>query len=75
MEVDFLQPSHDKQDFERTDAMCKLEAKLKALTPAYWKENGRRVGYTAANPLPPTKRELRELERERELEAVEAARE
>ena len=58
LEVDFVQPSHDKQDFERTDQMNKLEAKLKQLTPQYWKEHGRRVGYQSANPLPKTAREL-----------------
>ena len=58
VEVDFVQPSHDKQDFERTDAMMRLEAKLKLLAPSYWKEHGRRVGYQAANPLPKTEREL-----------------
>ena len=57
VEVDFVQPSHDKQDFERTDAMNRLEAKLKQLVPSYWKTNGRRVGYMAADPLP---QELRE---------------
>lgn len=57
-QVDFVQPSHDKQDFERTDAMMRLEAKLKLLAPSYWKEHGRRVGYQAANPLPKTEREL-----------------
>ena len=57
VEVDFVQPSHDKQDFERTDAMNRLESKLKLLVPAYWKANGRRVGYQSADPLP---RELKE---------------
>ena len=52
VEVDFVQPSHDKQDFERTDAMNRLEAKLKLLTPSYWKAHGRRVGYQGADPLP-----------------------
>ena len=37
IDVDFVQPSHDKQDFERTDAMNRLEQKLKLLTPQYWK--------------------------------------
>ena len=70
MSIDFVAPSHDKQDFERTDALNKLEQKLKLLTPKYWKEHGRRVGYQAADPLPPSARELRE----QEAEIAEAAR-
>ena len=90
LEVDFVEPSHDKQvtptptphtlhltltptptptpnshptptpkqDFERTDPMNKLEAKLKLLTPTYWMDEGQRVGYQSANPLPPTQAEL-----------------
>ena len=57
LDVDFVQPSHDKQDFERTDAMRCLEAKLKLLTVQYWKTHGRKVGYQGANPLPSEKRE------------------
>ena len=37
--------------------MNRLESKLKLLVPAYWKANGRRVGYQSADPLP---RELKE---------------
>ena len=50
---------HPNQDFERTDPMNKLEAKLKLLTPTYWMDEGQRVGYQSANPLPPTQAELR----------------
>ena len=56
LEVDCIEPSHDKQDFERTGPMCRLEDKLKRLQIAYWKANGRRVGYQAADPLPEVKR-------------------
>ena len=38
--------------------MNKLEAKLKLLTPQYWMDEGQRVGYQSANPLPPTQAEL-----------------
>ena len=44
VEVDFVAPAHDKQDFERTDLFARLEMKLKMLTPAFWKANGAKVG-------------------------------
>ena len=53
--------------------MTKLEAKLKLLQPQYWKEQGRRVGYQSANPLPPTQADLRRAREEAEAEAAERA--
>ena len=40
--------------------MNRLEAKLKLLTPQYWKANGRRVGYQAADPLQKERKEVAE---------------
>lgn len=45
LEVDFVQPAHDKQDFERTDLFARLEAKLKQLQPAFWRREAAKVGY------------------------------
>jgi hypothetical protein len=71
LEVNFLRPSHNKQDIDRTtDTYRNLESKLKMLQPAYWKREGRRVGYQSADALPPTRREREEME----AEAAEAAR-
>ena len=45
LEVDFVQPAHDKQDFERTDLFGRLESKLKQLQPAFWRAEAAKVGY------------------------------
>lgn len=47
LEVDFVQPAHDKQDFERTDLFARLEAKLKQLVPAFWRAEASKVGHEA----------------------------
>ena len=36
LEVDFIEPAHDKQDFERTAVFIKLESRLKQITMEYW---------------------------------------
>lgn len=36
LEADFVQPSHNKQDFERTSLFQKLEVRLKEMTWEYW---------------------------------------
>jgi hypothetical protein len=36
MQADFVEPTHDKQDFEKTSLFQKLEARLKAMTWEYW---------------------------------------
>ena len=53
LEVDFVQPAHDKQDFERTDLFARLEAKLKQLQPAFWRAEGANVGYQPSGAAKP----------------------
>ncbi len=36
LEANFIEPAHDKQDFERTTVFLRLEARLKAMTIEYW---------------------------------------
>jgi hypothetical protein len=36
LQVDFIEPAHDKQDFERTALFIKLETRLKQITMEYW---------------------------------------
>lgn len=36
LEANFIEPAHDKQDFERSTLFVKLEAKLKQMVSDYW---------------------------------------
>jgi hypothetical protein len=36
LEANFIEPTHNKQDFERTSLFQKLEARLKEMTWEYW---------------------------------------
>jgi hypothetical protein len=36
LEANFIEPTHNKQDFERTSLFQKLEARLKEMTCEYW---------------------------------------
>ena len=36
LEADCIEPTHNKQDFERTQAFNKLENRMKQLTIEYW---------------------------------------
>ncbi|KAL5076408.1 hypothetical protein RYX36_015392 [Vicia faba] len=45
MQADFVEPTHDKQDFERTSLFQKLEARLKSMTWEYWDTHCRLIGY------------------------------
>ncbi|OWM89797.1 hypothetical protein CDL15_Pgr024545 [Punica granatum] len=45
-EANFVEPAHDKQGFERTLALSRLEARLVAMQKRYWSENSHYVGYS-----------------------------
>ncbi|KAK3443385.1 hypothetical protein EUGRSUZ_B03533 [Eucalyptus grandis] len=47
LEVNFIEPAHDKQDFERTIVLSKLEARLVVMQRNYWNTNCHHVGYAA----------------------------
>uniref|UniRef100_A0A0D3F519 Morc S5 domain-containing protein n=1 Tax=Oryza barthii TaxID=65489 RepID=A0A0D3F519_9ORYZ len=45
LEVNFVEPAHDKQDFERTNSLARLEARLNLMQKKYWSDNCHRIGY------------------------------
>ncbi|KAF7838310.1 protein MICRORCHIDIA 6-like [Senna tora] len=45
LQADFVEPSHNKQDFERTSLFQKLEARLKEMTWEYWDYHCALIGY------------------------------
>jgi len=47
LEANFIEPAHDKQDFERTSILLRLEARLKQMTADYWRLHCELIGYQA----------------------------
>ncbi|XP_027192261.1 protein MICRORCHIDIA 6-like isoform X2 [Cicer arietinum] len=45
LQADHLQPTHNKQDFERTSLFQKLELRLKEMTQEYWGCHCYEIGY------------------------------
>ncbi|CAN1334903.1 Protein MICRORCHIDIA 6 [Linum perenne] len=45
LEANFIQPTHNKQDFERTSLFQKLEVRLKEMTFEYWDYHCGLIGY------------------------------
>ncbi|CAA6668343.1 unnamed protein product [Spirodela intermedia] len=45
LEANFVEPAHDKQDFERTIVLARLEARLVQMQKAYWGKSSHLVGY------------------------------
>ncbi|KAG0487406.1 hypothetical protein HPP92_009501 [Vanilla planifolia] len=45
LEANFIKPTHDKQDFERSSIYQKLELRLKEMTYEYWDLYSHLVGY------------------------------
>ncbi|GMI78285.1 microrchidia 2, CRT1 Homologue 1 [Hibiscus trionum] len=45
LEADFIEPAHDKQDFERSSMFVRLENRLKQMVHDYWKTHCHLVGY------------------------------
>ncbi|KAL6899060.1 hypothetical protein ACP4OV_005718 [Aristida adscensionis] len=50
LEADFIEPAHDKQDFERTPLFIRLETRLRQIIIEYWKENCHLIGYQPVDP-------------------------
>ncbi|KAH7686239.1 ATPase domain of HSP90 chaperone/DNA topoisomerase II/histidine kinase protein [Dioscorea alata] len=46
LEANFIKPTHDKQDFEKSNLYQKLETRLKEMTYEYWDYHCHLVGYT-----------------------------
>lgn len=49
LEANFIEPAHDKQDFERSVLFVRLENKLKQMTMDYWKGHCHLIGYQPLN--------------------------
>ncbi|KAF3785546.1 MICRORCHIDIA 6 protein [Nymphaea thermarum] len=45
LEANFIEPAHDKQDFEKTAVFQKLEARLKTMAVEYWNLHCALIGY------------------------------
>ncbi|KAJ7297365.1 hypothetical protein O6H91_Y061300 [Diphasiastrum complanatum] len=45
LEANFIEPAHDKQDFEKTTLMLRLETRLKQMTVEYWNLHCELIGY------------------------------
>ncbi|XVF59714.1 hypothetical protein PTKIN_Ptkin07bG0298100 [Pterospermum kingtungense] len=45
LEADFIEPAHDKQDFERSSLFVRLENRLKQMVMDFWKNHCHFIGY------------------------------
>ncbi|XP_059298179.1 protein MICRORCHIDIA 7-like [Lycium ferocissimum] len=45
LEANFVEPAHDKQGFERTIVLARLEARLQVIQKKYWSSNCHFIGY------------------------------
>lgn len=45
LEANFVEPAHDKQGFERTIVLARLEARLQFMQKKYWSSNCHLIGY------------------------------
>ncbi|XP_047312207.1 protein MICRORCHIDIA 2-like isoform X2 [Impatiens glandulifera] len=45
LEANFIHPAHDKQDFERSTAVIRLQTKLRQIQSEYWKNYCHLVGF------------------------------
>ncbi|KAF8101137.1 hypothetical protein N665_0210s0072 [Sinapis alba] len=57
LEANFIEPAHDKQDFERSSLFQRLEARLKKIVTDYWSSHCHVFGYkTSQMPADKSKR-------------------
>ncbi|TKY60561.1 MORC family CW-type zinc finger protein 4 [Spatholobus suberectus] len=47
LEANFVEPAHDKQGFERTLVLSRLESKLIQMQKKYWGDNCHKIGYAS----------------------------
>lgn len=53
LEANFIEPTHSKQDFEKTPVFQKLETRLKEMTLEYWDYHCGLIGYHQIKKNPP----------------------
>ncbi|XP_010446808.1 PREDICTED: protein MICRORCHIDIA 2-like [Camelina sativa] len=51
LEANFIEPAHDKQDFERSSLFLRLEARLKKIVHSYWYAHCHIFGYKTYKTL------------------------
>ncbi|MCL7049651.1 hypothetical protein MKW94_008329, partial [Papaver nudicaule] len=54
LEANFIEPTHNKQDFEKTTIFQKLEMRLRDMTLEYWDFHCGLIGYQQTRKKPPT---------------------
>ncbi|XP_021895163.1 protein MICRORCHIDIA 6-like [Carica papaya] len=54
LEANFVKPTHNKQDFERTSLFQKVEVRLKEMTWEYWDYHCGLIGYQVKKKLRPS---------------------
>ncbi|WOG98694.1 hypothetical protein DCAR_0418038 [Daucus carota subsp. sativus] len=45
IEADFVKPAHDKQGFEHTSVLIRLESRIREIQKKYWGDNCHQIGY------------------------------
>ncbi|XP_073006899.1 protein MICRORCHIDIA 7-like isoform X2 [Typha latifolia] len=70
LEANFVEPAHDKQDFERTTILSRLEARLVQMQKTYWSTNSHRVGYAPGYVPSRNKKDIESEVRESSDEAT-----
>ncbi|KAI3919455.1 hypothetical protein MKW98_030166 [Papaver atlanticum] len=54
LEVNFIQPTHNKQEFEKTTVFQRLQSRLKGMTLEYWDKHSELIGYQQRKKKPST---------------------
>ncbi|XP_026449636.1 protein MICRORCHIDIA 2-like isoform X2 [Papaver somniferum] len=50
LEANFIEPAHDKQDFERSALYIRLETRIKQMIMEYWTGNCHKIGFQSRIP-------------------------
>ncbi|KAL0342297.1 UNVERIFIED_CONTAM: protein MICRORCHIDIA 4 [Sesamum calycinum] len=58
LEANFVEPAHDKQGFERTTVLARLETRLIQMQKAYWSSNCHKIGYAPRRNKKVNEREI-----------------
>ncbi|MCL7028551.1 hypothetical protein MKW94_022186 [Papaver nudicaule] len=58
LEANFIEPAHDKQDFERSALYIRLETRIKQMIMEYWTGNCHKIGFQSTIP------EIRSMQKE-----------
>ncbi|KAI5684138.1 hypothetical protein M9H77_05366 [Catharanthus roseus] len=54
LETNFIEPAHDKQDFERSSLFFRLEKRLKEMVMEYWRGHCHLIGHQPEGRRPPS---------------------